>query len=107
MYVSSKVLHAEPRGFRLVRHVIRNLDSMKDVVIMAGSADTVDNAKAKIQNKFDIPAFAQKLVLRSTELLEGSIAEHVQFEQEEFILHVRDMRTMQVVIATLSGRSCL
>ena len=96
-----------PRGFSLRRIVVRNLDSMKDVVIMTGPMTTIDNMKAKIQEKFRIPASDQKLVFRQTELIEGSIAELLRFEQEEAVMHVRDLRTMQVFIHTLSGRSSL
>jgi ubiquitin C len=101
------VLIVKPRGFNLKRVVVRNLDSLKEVVIMTGPATTIDNMKAKIQNKFGIPASDQKLVFRTTVLIEGSIAELLRFEQEEAVMHVRDLRTMQVFIHTMSGRSSL
>jgi hypothetical protein len=104
---TSKVISVKPRDFHLRRIVVRNLDSLKQVVIMAGPGTTIDNMKARIQDKFDIPASNQKLVFRERELLAGSIAELFRFEQEEAMLHVRDLRTMQVFIHTLSGRSSL
>ena len=80
---------------------------MCDKIVMAGSKDTVDNVKAKIQDKFNIPSAAQKLVLRTTELLGGGIARYLEHEQEEITLHVCDTRAMQVLIATMAGRRCL
>jgi hypothetical protein len=97
----------QPRGFNLKRVVVRNLDSLKEVVFMTGPETTVITMKYRIQYKFGIPTSAQKLVLRTTELIEGSIAELLRFEQEEAVMHVRDLRTMQVYVQTLSGRHLL
>ena len=56
---------------------------------MTGPATTtIDDVKAKIQNKFDIPASDQKLVFLKTVLVEGSVAELLRFEQEEAVMRL-------------------
>ena len=96
-----------PRFCNNTRIVIRNLDSLKEVVLMTGSATTIDNVKANIQNKFNIPTSDQKLVFHTAVLSEGLVSELLRFSQEEPVMHVRDTRDMQVFIHTLTGRSSI
>ena len=72
---------------------------------MTGAATTIDNMKTKIQDKFGIPTSDQKLVFHTVVLTEGLVADLLRFSQEEAVMHVRDMRCMQVFIYTLTGRS--
>ena len=77
--------------------------------VMAASDDGSEHIKVKIQDKFDIPAASQKLVLRTVELLSGErLHRNTRHEQgHELLLHVCDTRSMQVVLCTLSSRTCL
>jgi hypothetical protein len=89
----------------LIRIVVRSMGACRDHVIMANQFDTIDNFKAKIQDKFGIPVLSQWLVLRTTVLSgDGCLAARFKQVQSEIILHVRDLRTMQIYIATPSGR---
>ena len=93
--------------FRTVRVVVRNMDAMTDKIIMTHPIDSVENFKAKVEDKFLIPFASQKLVLRTTELTHGNMLSYFSNEQEEFVLHVRDLRIGQIFIATPSGRHAL
>ena len=66
----------KPRRCRMIRVVVRNLDSMVVKTVMTASDDDVEHVQAKIQVKFDIPAASQKLVLRTVELLAGERLHH-------------------------------
>ena len=98
-----------PIAFRLVRVIVRNLDSMIMKTVMATSDNTIEYIKEKLQYKFKIPVASQKLVLRTTELISSSeLRRYTGSEQgHELLLHVCDTRYMQVAIHTLSGNTRL
>jgi hypothetical protein len=93
----------------MIRVVVRNLANLVVKTVMASSDDDIDNIKARIQDKFDIPTASQKLVLRTVELLSGERLHHYTRHEQghELLLHLCDTRSMQVMLCTLSGRTCL
>jgi hypothetical protein len=93
--------------FRKTRVVVRSLDSLLDKVIMIDRSDSVEHFKARVAGKFLIPIDAQKLVLRTTELMHGNLLRACENEQEEILLHVRDLRIHQLFISTPNGRHAL
>ena len=74
-----------PARFRILRIAIMNMDTFVQTVVIAHRHDTTDHVKAKIQVKFGIPPEHQRLMLRTTELTDGEVWNHLKFEQSEVL----------------------
>jgi hypothetical protein len=62
--------------YRLNRVVVMNLDTFMQTVLMTSRDDSVALVKAKIHVKFGIPPEHQQLLLRTCELVGGSVRDY-------------------------------
>jgi hypothetical protein len=97
----------KPRRFRVKRIVVMNMDTFIQTVMVTHREDTTDQVKAKIQVKFGIPPEQQRLMFRTNPVADGVIWNQLQFEQGEAVLHVSDVRSMQVFVKDLDGNTCV
>ena len=93
--------------FRTNKIVVLNMDTFTQTVIMTHSNDTTDKVKAKIQDKWGIPPEHQRLLLRTSTIVNGVIWNQLRAEQGEVVLHVSDVRGMQVFVRDLDGHTCI
>ena len=93
--------------FRTNKIVVINMDTFMQTVIMTNASDTTDQVKTKIQDKWGIPPEHQRLLLRTSTIVDGVIWNQLRAEQGEVVLHVSDVRGMQVFVRDLDGHTCI
>jgi hypothetical protein len=90
---------------RCARVFVLNMDNFEEAhAVMTNQFDTVGTIKRGIEERWNIPAEFQVLVFRTLKLDNDALVLSKVNIHAETLLHVKDSRTMDILIGTMSGR---